>query len=151
MTREELIAFAKNVAPELQEGPSKQFPEVIVAPEKIHELAVALKESSETKMDYLFCETAADRKDGLHMIYHITSSEFQHSILVKSVLTDKENPAIDSVADIWKAAEFFEREIFDLFGIKFNNHPDLRRIFLEDDWVGYPLRKDYKDPFMIDR
>jgi NADH:ubiquinone oxidoreductase subunit C len=58
---------------------------------------------------------------------------------------------IGTVSDLWKAAEYFEREVFDLFGITFENHPDLRRLFLEDDWVGYPLRKDYKDAFTLER
>jgi NADH:ubiquinone oxidoreductase subunit C len=71
--------------------------------------------------------------------------------MVKVILTDKASPSIPTVSDIWKAAEFYEREIFDLFGIKFENHPDMRRIFLDDDWVGHPLRKDYKDSFTLDR
>jgi NADH:ubiquinone oxidoreductase subunit C len=55
------------------------------------------------------------------------------------------------VSDIWRTAEFHEREVYDLFGIRFENHPDLRRLFLDDDWVGYPLRKDYKDSFTLER
>ena len=102
-------------------------------------------------MDYLFCLMAVDRKDGFHMVYHLTSSTFHHTIVLRVILADKVNPVIITVSDIWHAAEYFEREVFDLFGIRFENHPDLRRLFLEDDWVGYPLRKDYKDSFTLER
>jgi NADH:ubiquinone oxidoreductase subunit C len=71
--------------------------------------------------------------------------------MIRVVIPDKINPIIPTVSDVWRAAEFYEREIFDLFGIKFENHPNLKRIFLDDDWVGYPLRKDYKDAFTIAR
>lgn len=151
MTREELVALVTAQFPEVQPGPNKQYPEFIVTADKIHEVAKWLKENPQTKMDYLFTQTASDRKDGLHMIYYITSSAFGHSTMLQVVLADKANPVISTVSDIWKAAEFYEREVFDLFGIRFENHPDLRRIFLEEDWVGYPLRKDYKDSFTIAR
>lgn len=58
---------------------------------------------------------------------------------------------VATVSDLWSGAEYLEREVFDLFGIKFENHPDLRRLFLDDEWVGYPLRKDYKDSFIFER
>jgi NADH:ubiquinone oxidoreductase subunit C len=151
MTHEEFIAMATAEFPEVQGGPNKQYPELIVPADKLHAVAVWLKDDPKTKMDYLFNETAADRKDGFHVVYHITSTTLNHSVMVKVILTDKANPLIASVYDVWRAAEFYEREIFDLFGIRFENHPDLRRIFLEEDWVGYPLRKDYKDSFIIER
>jgi NADH-quinone oxidoreductase subunit C len=151
MTREDLIAFVNTQVPDMKPGTNKQYAEVIVTADQIHGLAKALKENPETKMDYLFCETAADRKDGLHMIYHLTSSVHGHILMIRVVLMDKVSPVIPTVSDIWKAAEFYEREVFDLLGIKFENHPNLKRIFLDDDWVGYPLRKDYKDSFTIER
>ncbi|WOK08969.1 NADH-quinone oxidoreductase subunit C [Imperialibacter roseus] len=150
MTREAITEFATALVPDLIAGPSKQFPEFVVPAEKMHAFAAALKNEPILKMDYLFCLTAADRKDGLHVIYHLTSTEFRHSVLVKVVLPDKENPEVATVSDLWKAAEYYEREVFDLFGIKFTDHPDMRRIFLEDDWVGFPLRKDYKDEFTLE-
>ena len=151
MTRDELTNFVATLVPDMKPGTNKQYPEVIVTAAQIHELAIALKGRSETKLDYLFCETAADRKDGFHMIYYVTSSVLHHSLMIRVVIPDKLNPVIASVSDVWRAAEYYEREIFDLFGIKFENHPNLKRIFLEDDWVGYPLRKDYKDAFTIER
>ena len=70
-------------------------------------------------------------------------------MVMKTKITERENPAVDSVCSVWIGAEYHEREIFDLFGIRFNNHPDLRKIFLDNDWVGFPLRKDYSDPINI--
>jgi NADH/F420H2 dehydrogenase subunit C len=151
MNREEITAFVTARVPDMKPGTNKQFPEVIVTADQVHNLMKSLKSNPETRFDYLFNQTAADRKDGFHMVYHITSSVHKHSIMVKVILADKANAAIPTVSDVWKAAEFYEREIFDLFGIRFENHPDLRRIFLEEDWVGYPLRKDYKDSFTLER
>ena len=150
MTPEQLNAFVAEKFPEVKLGTNKQFPEFITTADKIHSVCKTLKESPETKMDYLFSETATDRKDGFHMVYHLTSSEIKHAVMLRTVLSDKINPEVVTVGNIWMAAEFYEREIFDLFGIKFINHPDLRRIFLDDDWGGYPLRKDYKDSFTLD-
>jgi len=151
MTREELTTFVAALIPDMKTGTNKQYPEVIVTAAQIHELAIALKNTPETKLDYLFCETAVDRKDGFHMIYYVTSSALLHSLMIRVVIADKLNPVIPTVSDVWRAAEFYEREIFDLFGIKFEDHPNLKRIFLDEDWVGYPLRKDYKDAFTIER
>jgi NADH:ubiquinone oxidoreductase subunit C len=151
MTREELITYVATLVPDMKPGINKQYPEVIVTTKEIHELAKALKNAPETRLDYLFCETAVDRKDGFHMIYYLFSTVLHHSLMVRVVIPDKINPVIPTVSDVWRAAEFYEREIFDLFGIKFENHPNLKRIFLDDDWVGYPLRKDYKDAFTINR
>ena len=78
------------------------------------------------------------------MVYHINSTKYRHTIVVKTRIDSRENPAVDTLSDIWKTAEFHEREVFDLFGITFRNHPDLRRLFLEDDY-GFPLRKDFID------
>ena len=83
------------------------------------------------------------------VVYHLESTVHGHKMVLKVKISDRENPAVDTVSDIWKTAEFHEREVYDLFGIKFNNHPDLRRILLEEDWEGYPLRKDYKDEVNI--
>ena len=124
---------------------------MIVTTTQLHDLAIALKKTPTSRFDYLFCETAVDRKDGFHMIYYLFSSVLHHSLMIRVVIADKLNPIIPTVSDVWRAAEFYEREIFDLFGIRFEKHPNLKRIFLDDDWVGYPLRKDYKDSFTIER
>ncbi len=151
MQTEELITLITSLAPDQKPGISKQYPEFILPAEKLHEVAKTLKENPQTKMDYLFSLTASDRKDGLNVIYHLTSTEYPHTVVFRVILADKENPMVATVSDLWSGAEYLEREVFDLFGIKFENHPDLRRLFLDDEWVGYPLRKDYKDSFIFER
>jgi NADH:ubiquinone oxidoreductase subunit C len=79
------------------------------------------------------------------MVYHLSSTTHRHTIVIKAKV-DRADARIDSVVDIWKTAEFHEREVYDLFGVRFTNHPDLRRLILTDDFEGYPLRKDYDDP-----
>ena len=149
MTREEIFELIIKQMPQAQQGTNTQFPEIIIGAESIHLLSRFLKMTPQLKMDYLICLTAADRKDGLHVIYHLNSTEYEYTIMLRVILQDKENPILPSVSDIWHSAEFFEREVFDLFGIQFKDHPDLRRIFLADEWEGYPLRKDYKDPHIL--
>jgi NADH-quinone oxidoreductase subunit C len=93
----------------------------------------------------LFCVTCVDWKTHLSMVYHLESKLQKQIIVVKAKIEDRIDPKIESVSSIWKTAEFHEREAYDLFGVKFIHHPDLRRLFLTDDWVGWPLRKDYED------
>jgi len=151
MQAEQLTTLITSLVPEATPGVSKQYPDFIIPSEKLHDLAKQLKENAETLMDYLFSLTAVDRKEGFHVVYHLTSTTFRHAVVLRVILTDKVNPSTPTVSDLWAGAEYFERETFDLFGIKFENHRDLRRLFLEDDWVGYPLRKDYKDTFTLER
>jgi NADH:ubiquinone oxidoreductase subunit C len=79
------------------------------------------------------------------MVYHFSSTKFRHNMVVKAKI-DRMNPEIETVSDIWRTAEMLEREVYDLFGIKFLHHPDLRRLIMPDDWEGWPLRKDFEDP-----
>jgi NADH:ubiquinone oxidoreductase subunit C len=151
MQTEELNALITSWVPDAKPGLSKQYLDLILPVERLNDVMKLLKETRATKMDYLFCLTGADRKDGFHIVYHLTSSEFHHSVVLRVILSDKVNPMIPTVSDIWRSAEYYEREIFDLLGIRFENHPDLRRLFLEDDWIGFPLRKDYKDEFTLER
>ena len=95
--------------------------------------------------NFLFCLTCVDWKTHVTMVYHLRSTTTLDNIVVK-VKLDSEKPEILTVSDIWRGAEMFEREVYDLFGVIFLEHPDLRRLLLTDDWVGYPLRKDYEDP-----
>jgi NADH:ubiquinone oxidoreductase subunit C len=79
------------------------------------------------------------------MVYHLSSTEHRQTIVIKANL-DRANPEIKTVSDIWRTAEFHEREVYELFGVKFIDHPDLRRLILTDDFEGFPLRKDFEDP-----
>lgn len=122
-----------------------QFLNITVSPEYLHELALRLKLTPETSFDFLFCLTGMDWGLELGVIYHLESTTHRHKLVLRVNTPDRENPVLDSVSDIWRTAEFHEREVFDFFGIKFNNHPNMKRLFMPSDWEGYPLRKDYVD------
>jgi NADH-quinone oxidoreductase subunit C len=105
-----------------------------------------LHKNPETYFDMLTCVTGVDNgpeANTMEVIYQLYSIPFNHSLMLKVILP-RENPEIESVTSIWKSADWLEREVFDMFGIVFKNHPDLRRILMPADWNGYPLRKDYK-------
>ena len=79
------------------------------------------------------------------MVYHMTSTHHRHNLVIKANL-DRTNPVIETVADVWRTADFHEREVYEMYGVQFTNHPDLRKLILPDDWEGYPMRKDFEDP-----
>src|SRR5680860_145029 len=122
-----------------------QFLNISVQPADLHQLMAQLKSNSETNFDYLFCLSGVDWGKELGVVYHLESTAHRHIIVVKVKTEDRDTPVFDSVYELWKTAEFHEREVFDFFGIKFNNHPNLKRLFLTEDWDGFPLRKDYVD------
>lgn len=106
--------------------------------------AKALKETKGLEFDVLSAVVGMDWKDSLGVIYYLTSTSRGWDVIsVKVAVADRENPMIHSVSDLWKVANFQEREVYDFYGIKFINHPDMRRFFLRNDWKGHPLRKDY--------
>ena len=106
-----------------------------------YSLAKALKE--ELGFDYLVSVTGVDWNETLGCMYYLTSTATNAKVSVKVATADRENPMLHSVSDFWKVALIQEREVFDFFGIVFIGHPDMRRLFMRTDWVGYPLRKDY--------
>tara|TARA_B100002003_G_C13910825_1_gene443250 strand:+ start:252 stop:713 length:462 start_codon:yes stop_codon:yes gene_type:complete len=144
--KNKILSFSDEVEFSEEEN---EFLNVKVNPEHLYSLASFLKENKDTAFDYMFCQTGVDWEEYLEVVYHLSSNTHKHNIVLRTQMTDRENPTVDTVSNIWKTAEFHEREIFDLLGIKFNNHPDMRRIFLDDDWEGYPLRKDYVDEVNI--
>ncbi|KAA3635950.1 MAG: NADH-quinone oxidoreductase subunit C [Bacteroidetes bacterium] len=123
----------------------QEFLQVNIPREHLHEVAQKLKSTPETSFDYLFCQTGVDWPDCLEVVYHLESSQHGHIIVARAKTENRENTTLDTVCDIWPTAEFHEREIYDLLGVVFNNHPDLRRLLLTDEWEGHPLRKDYVD------
>lgn len=133
---------------ELSEEES-QFLNVTVAPGQLLDIADKLRNSEQTKFDYMFCLTCVDYPEHMIMVYHLRSTEHKHEMVLKAKIEDRENAEVPTLCHIWRTAEYHEREVFDLFGVKFTDHPDLRRILLDDDWKGYPLRKDYVDPVNI--
>ena len=148
MDKAQLGEFIKSTGKDLELKEGKQYLEVTVPPAGLHELAKILREKEETQFDFLVCVSGVDYGTDLGVIYHLRSSESGHMVVLKTRTSDRENPVVDSVTDIWQAADFHEREVYDLLGIKFRNHPDLRRLFLDNSW-GFPLRKDYVDDVNI--
>jgi len=144
---EEKAEVAKPVSTSLLEFTEEgsQFLNILVQPAQLYELMSKLKSTAETNFDYLFCLSGVDWGEELGVVYHLESTSHRHQIVVKVKIDDREDPKLDSVYDIWATAEFHEREVFDFFGIEFNNHPNLKRLFLTENWEGFPLRKDYVD------
>lgn len=144
MDKTQLADLLKSLDAEISIVDGNEFPEVTVDPSRLHSFAKMVKENEATSFDFLFCLTGVDYKDALGVVYHLRSTEHGHTMVLKTSTNDRNNPVIDTVSDLWKTAEFHEREVYDLLGIRFNNHPDLRRFFL-DKTFGYPLRKDFRD------
>ena len=129
---------------ELQsEGFSPAF--VVVAPAAIRDIALFLRDDPALSFDSLMSLSGVDYKDKFAVAYHLHSMKLRHAIGMK-VFLPRETPSLPTVDDVWPAANFQEREVFDLFGIAFEGSKDLRRILLPEDWEGHPLRKDYKYP-----
>lgn len=106
---------------------------------------VAQKLFTDQQMDFLFCVTCVDWKTHLSMVYHLRSTITDTTVVVKVQLSN-DKPEIDTVSHIWKTAEFHEREAFEMFGVIFIGHPDLRKLILPDDFEGFPMRKNFEDP-----
>jgi NADH-quinone oxidoreductase subunit C len=148
MDKTQIGEYIRSIDKDLEIIEGKQFTEVIVPPFQLHALARRLRDDSEAHFDFLFCLSGVDYGQDLGVVYHLRSTIHKHSVVLKTRTSDRVDPHLDSVADIWKTADFHEREVYDLLGIKFNNHPDLRRLFLDNSW-GFPLRKDYVDDVNI--
>jgi len=121
---------------------------LIISPLEIDKISLFLRDSSELLFDSLMNLSGVDeiKASLLSVYYHLESTKLKHKITLK-VSTDRNKPEIPTVSEVWKAADWHEREAYDLFGIIFLNHPDLRRILMPYDWdAGYPLRKDYENP-----
>lgn len=116
---------------------------LVVAADKLHSTAEYLKNTKELQFDYLASLTAVDYMDYFELVYHLVSLELNHSLVLKTYLYDRQKPTIDSVYDLWRAADYQERELYDLMGIVFSGHPDLKRLFLWEGFPGHPLRRDY--------
>lgn len=112
----------------------------------------ALHENPEFGYELLISHTAVDRiaTGEIELVYTLISLS-NNSTLFVSTTVPRDNPVAPTLSGIWRIAEWQEREVYDLFGVLYEHHPDLRRVFLEDDWKGYPLRKDYADDFMLSR
>jgi NADH:ubiquinone oxidoreductase subunit C len=145
MNREELQAYIGDLGAGLTFEEGGDWINVFVEPAAFRELMLKLRADEKLAFDYLFCLTCVDWKTHLTMVYHLSSTRYRYNIVVKSKL-DRTTPEIETICDIWRTAEFHEREVYELFGVTFLNHPDLRLLILPDGWEGKnPMRKDYED------
>lgn len=136
---------------ELQQNISKRFPEatfedgeillINIADSKLHDLVKSLRD--EHGYDYLVTIVGFDRENALGCVYYLASTKTNGLVSVSAQTTDRDNPMLHSIADLYRVACLYEREVYDFYGIVFIGNPDMRRLFLNIDWVGYPLRKDY--------
>ncbi|MFC2034925.1 NADH-quinone oxidoreductase subunit C [Chloroflexota bacterium] len=116
---------------------------ILVKSKSIYNVAEYLKNSQELTFDYLNYITAVDYYEYFEVIYQLTSIKHNHSLVLKTRCYDRGSPVVPSVIKLWQGADFQEREIYDLMGISFEGHPNLKRIVLWDGFEGHPLRKDY--------
>lgn len=144
----QLAAIVKNISSEITTDEKSSPKAILVPPQDLIKICTELHQNPETYFDMLSCLTGIDngvQANTMEVVYNLYSVPFNLQVMLKAVLS-RENPAIDSVTSIWRTADWHEREAFDLLGIKFIGHPDLRRILLPADWEGFPLRKEYHHP-----
>ncbi len=122
----------------------ESVPCIVVPAASIKDIALQARDDAELQFDSLMCLSGVDNADGtLGVVYHLDSMPLRHKLTLK-VIVPADNPHVQSVERVWRAADWHEREAFDLIGVIFDGHRDLRRILLPDDWEGHPLRKDYQ-------
>jgi len=135
---------AKQIAERFPEAVSEVNDQaVVVKRESLFEVGEYLKSSPELNFDYLNYIAAVDYYDYFEVVYQLTSREHNHSLILKTRCYDRDKPIVPSVISLWRGADFQEREIYDLMGISFEGHPNLKHIVLWEGFEGYPLRKDY--------
>ena len=146
MERPALLAAVQARFPAVTLDDAPQHLEARVPRDGFRALMEWLHSDPALALDYPMCMTAVDwpEQKVITCVYHLYSFVHGHKLVVKCD-ADRADPRMPTVSDLWRGCEWFEREVFDLFGVVFESHPDLRRIMLTDDWVGFPLRKDYKD------
>ena len=116
-----------------------------VRPDNILDVVTFLKEEPGLELNYLNAISAVDFVDHFELVYHLTSFEHNHSAVIKARVYGREDPTIPSVVSVWQGADFQEREIWDLMGVRFSGHHNLKRIMLWEGFSGHPLRKDFQD------
>jgi NADH-quinone oxidoreductase subunit C len=146
MTNEELKAKITELLPAATFEEGGEWININIDPKDWLPVAELFRHESSLFFNYLFCLTCIDWKTHLTMVYHLSSTQYRHNLVVR-VKLDRNNAEIESVSHIWRTAEFHEREVYELFGVNFLHHPDLRLLILPDGWEGKnPLRKDFEDP-----
>lgn len=157
MNKEDLKIKLTELLPAATFDESGEWLNMTIAGSDILTTAESLRYNPDLTFDYLFCLTCVDwfltpaGKTQLGMVYHLESTKNRHQLVVKIKL-DRDKPEIQSVSHIWRTAEFHEREVYEMFGVNFLSHPDLRLLILPDGWEGKnPMRKDFEDPINMIR
>lgn len=146
MTNEELKIKFSELLPSASFEDGSEWITVNIEPAELLPLATQLRNDLSLYFDYLFCITCIDFNTHLTMVYHFTSTKHRHTVVVKAKV-DMNAPEIETLSHIWKTAELHEREVYEMFGVNFLNHPDLRLLILPEGWEGKnPMRKKFEDP-----
>ena len=146
MTKDELKIKLSELLPAVTCDESGEWLTLNIPQTDLLQVIQLLRNPSILNFDYLFCLTCVDWKTHLTMVYHLTSTDHRQPLVIK-VQLDRNKPEIETVSHIWRTAEFHEREVYEMFGVNFLNHPDLRLLILPDGWEGKnPMRKDFEDP-----
>ena len=117
--------------------------EVLVAKDQMLHVARFVFNDNELALNYLVSLTSVDFVDYFEVVYRLVSMRFNHAVVIKTRAFERENPTVPSVISVWRGADFQEREVFDLMGVRFQGHPNLKRIMLWEGFEGHPLRKDF--------
>jgi NADH-quinone oxidoreductase subunit C len=123
----------------------KPDPWMVVDPAALVEICEYLKSDGETAFDCLSNESGVDYKDRIEVVYHFFSYKHRHQIVLK-VKLPRDGAQVSTLENVWKSANWMEREIYDLLGVNFEGHSDMRRLLMPEDWIGHPLRKDFVEP-----
>jgi NADH-quinone oxidoreductase subunit C len=146
IANKDVYARVKEKFPSVEPVESPGEPWLVVPKEILLDVCRFLKETPELSFDYLACQAGVDDTASFWSVYHLYSIGKQHKAVLKVKLPHDDTASVPSVCSIWAGANWHERETFDMYGIRFEGHPDHRRILLPEDWPGYPLRKDYDFP-----
>ncbi len=142
LTIEKALKKVKGKLKILGRNTNDEFVEILVEKKDLLKTLKDLKERPEIKCDNLHCISGVDYIDYMEVVYHLYSYEHRHKIALKARVT-REDPKIDSAYSLWKTADWQEREVYELFGIEFVGHPNLKALLLTDDFPGFPFRKDF--------
>ncbi len=138
--KSKIEAFAKDLT---FSGEEADFLCVEIPKETLKDFMTKMRDN--LGFDYLYALTGMDFGENLGVTYHLESTQRRDMVQITTKTSDRENPTFDSLLDIYPAVLYYEMEAFDLFGFKFTGHPNLKRLFMPEDWVGSPMRKDYID------
>jgi NADH-quinone oxidoreductase subunit C len=151
MDGETLLQALMALEPGIEKREKADRPAIRVPPERLPAVAARLRDDPALAFDMLQDHTAIDwiAEQRFEVVYHLYSTAHGHAAML-SATVPRDRPVVPTVSGIWPIAHWQEREVYDLLGILYDDHPDLRRLFLEDDWSGFPLRKDYRDADMLE-